>query len=159
MQQYLENLRKKPKAVRAQVAFGAAGSITAVFFLIWAFGLSDRMSVDSNDPTIAAYERDIAQKELTTRSQEAGFGSLFGQLKRGVANVIFSSESTESDQETFDDKVIDINAMIENPNAYKTKPSATATESIVVPVGEDDRTGSVILIGTTTTSNHPETSE
>lgn len=158
MQQYLENLRKKPKAVRAQVAFGTAGSITAIFFLLWAFGLSDRMSVDSNDPTIAAYERDVAQKELTTRSQEAGFGSLFGQLKRSVASIIFSNEVYEP-EDVNENKSIDINAIIENPQPKFAAP--TTSIDVLSKKNDDDakiKTGATILIGTTTTSKS-ETNE
>ncbi len=163
MQRYLDNLRKKPKAVRAQVGFAAAGSITAVFFLIWAVGLSERASVVSADPTIAEYQRQVEKAEIANKPEATGVTALFGQIKRGVAAVIFNEEKPVTEEKSLEEKVIDINAMIQNPQPRK-KPSGPATSTsdiseIVVPVGENNSVsaGSMILIGTTS-SNSAETS-
>ena len=161
MQRYFENLRKKPKAVRAQVGFVFASAITSVFFLVWAIGLADRMSVESADPTIAQYQKELAEKDRVAKSENQGISSLFGQLKRGVAAVIFNKETVEPEEKTLEDKVIDINAMIQNPQPRKAKATTTdAGPQIVVPSGDEGAaaTGSVILIGTTTSSNSAETS-
>ena len=160
MQRYFENLRKKPKAVRAQVGFVFASAITSVFFLVWAIGLADRMSVESADPTIAQYQKELAEKDRVAKSENQGISSLFGQLKRGVAAVIFNKETVEPEEKTLEDKVIDINAMIQNPQPRKVNATTDADPQIVVPSGDEGAaaTGSVILIGTTTSSNSAETS-
>jgi len=100
---------------------------------------------------------------MTAKPEVSGVTALFGQIKRGVAAVIFSGEKPTEEEKSLDDKVIDINAMLQNPQSRK-KPSTSATstedgsEVVVGAGGEESVTaGSVILIGTTTSSNSAET--
>ena len=162
MQRYLDNLRKKPKAVRAQVGFVAAGSITAIFFLIWLVGFGYRAHLDSADPTIAAYQREAEKKVAVPKQESSGIANLFGQIKRGLAGVILSNEQPIEQEKSLEDKVIDINAMIQNPQPRKKQPASATTTSEnqpnTIPIN-GTTTGSVILIGTTTSLNSPENSD
>lgn len=163
MQRYLENLRKKPKAVRAQVAFLAAGGITTVFFLIWAVGLDDRLVIESPDPTIAQFQREAKENEIKNRTEALESSGLFSQIKRGVAAVIFNDPEPTEEEKSLEAKVIDINAMINNPQPRQPQPPTSTTtddKKNDEKIKEDNSAtivGSVILIGTSTNATSSET--
>ena len=90
MRQHLDNLRERPKEVRAHVALIAAFSVTGLIFGVWVLGLGARMSVESSDPVIAQYERELAAQEAANNETETGVGAMFGNLRRGAAAIIFS---------------------------------------------------------------------
>lgn len=141
IQRYIEQLRQRPKAVRAQAAFVFATAITSVFVLIWAFNVGDRLFVESSDPAIAQLQQKQRAEEELVVTPETNAASLFGQLKRGVAAVIFNHDGAPESVEEEKSNTIDIDALLANPPAQRD-----TDEQIVVPEPEER----VILIGTST---------
>lgn len=139
IERYIEQLRQRPKEVRAQVAFVFAVSITAVCVLVWALNVGDRFMVESNDPTIARIQREQQAEETPIAAPETNVGSLLGQLRRGVAAVIFNQDAAEEPVEEEKSKTIDIDALLANPPVREE-----TNDQIVVPAPEEQ----VILIGT-----------
>ncbi len=147
MQRFIDELRQRPKAVRAQVAFVIAASVTGLMSVGWLYGLGDRLAVESADPTIARLQREQAAEQAQV-VPESDVGSIFSRLQRGAAAVIFNNDAEENGNPE-PDNTIDINALLQRPTP--SKPTPAPAEQIVVPAGTSSETeGSVILIGTST---------
>ncbi len=75
----LKNIRKKPKAVRDNIAMGIAGTFTALVFSFWLYNVPEKFSaIQEND-------------------NESSFFSLFSNIKEQAA-VVASEDVSESDE-------------------------------------------------------------
>lgn len=156
MQKYIDELRRKPKPVRSQFALLGAGLFTSVLFVGWLFSLGNLLEVESADPAIARYNREMAEKEAAEgQLTDTTVGSMFSQFRRGAAALIFS-DSAEIEEKPPETKNIDIDALLVAPRQKKPAPTPTEEE---IPTSENDAepmvssesdTGQVILIGTST---------
>lgn len=146
MQRFIDELRRRPKAVRAQAAFVIATSVTGLMFAGWLYGMSDRLTVESNDPMLAELQRQSETAERERPVPKSSVGSMFERLQRGAAALMFNQPSEDTTEAP--DKSIDIDALLRQPPAARP----AVQEQIVVPAGDDSTSteGSVILIGTTT---------
>lgn len=146
MRRHIENMRRQPKEVRAHLAFVAAGVCTSLVFAAWAFGLSGRMSLESSDPVVAEYERELASQETSVSQPDTGVGSMLDNMRRGAAAIIFSQDEESEELVEENDNSLDIEALISAPVIeHESKPN----DVIVVPPGDG---GQVILIGTSSTN-------
>ena len=157
MERLLEELRRRPKAVRAQIAFVVASSVTGLIFVLWLFGLGERIGVESADPTIAAYQREQAAATEERPLPESTIGSVFSRLQRGAAALIFNQEpAAPVDTEATTTKTIDIDALLAAPPARPTANTNGVADRVNTTTNERVGTStrlqgeSVILIGTST---------
>lgn len=171
IQEHLNNIRKKPKAVRSQYAMVAASVFTGVLALLWVTTLPGRFAVENVDPYV---QQQMAAAAVAEEERPDGVKALFASLRDGMAALIFKTEPEEEvvpeDTET---KTIDIDALLresaeaptEMPEdaamaatssagvATSTSPEnapqpAATTTTPTTPVGE------VILIGTTSSQKN-----
>lgn len=173
----LDDIRKKPKEVRAQYAFAAAGVCTALLAVLWATTLPARFAVENVDPTIA--DRIEAEKAAQAAAPEerGGIATLLGTLRDGMAALIFNTKDESSPTVVDEDapKTIDIDALLLESAATQpsdvsdtnlasgtsssTAGSATTTATSTSPTATTTppapAAGEVILIGTTTKSAEP----
>jgi len=153
MQRYVDNLREKPKEVRAQVAFVAACALGGVFALVWVSTIGDRLELDSVDPTIVAYEKRLAEEAGVTTEVDTGVGDMLGNLRRGVAGLFFSFGGDEEGNIVAEDEnTIDFDALLEE-QATQAEIEARETYGEIgrrAKTRAAEQDGQVILIGTST---------
>lgn len=173
IEEHLNNIRKKPKAVRSQYAMVAASVFTGVLALLWATTLPERFAVENVDPFV---QQQLAAAAAVEEERPDGVKALFSSLRDGMAALMFNTESEEDVvAETPDTKTIDIDALlresapVEEPPAPspETATSTEATSTPSLPPAESSASstppapttpvGEVILIGTTSSQkNVPE---
>jgi hypothetical protein len=170
IQEHLNNIRKKPKAVRSQYAMVAASVFTGVLALLWVTTLPGRFAVENVDP----YVQQQMAAAAVAEEERPDVKALFASLRDGMAALIFKTEPEEEvvpeDTET---KTIDIDALLResaeaptempedaamaatssagvatSTSSESTPQPTTATTTPTTPVGE------VILIGTTSSQKN-----
>lgn len=104
----LDELRKKPKHVRAQYAFFSAVGVTSVIGLVWLVSLSVRMDMSP-----------VIQESQT--KQSGAFSQFYDGLKGNLANSI---------------SALKITAQSETPTNTASTPAATSTASSTSVEGE-----------------------
>lgn len=176
IQEQLDTIRKKPKAVRTQYAFAAACVVTGVIAIFWAVTLPGRFAIKNVDPAVVNQMAAIEAEQASESKPEGGVSTLFETLRDGMTALIFNAEKESEVSEQEDNKTIDIEALLQQASttnaaiepqttttttdtgvASSTATSSEATTTTTTqPVATSSPTtnepvpGQVILIGTTT---------
>ena len=86
----IRNMRKKPKSTRDSIAFGSAALFAFMVFSVWAYNTPDRLATVTTDST---------RSTTNEVAGNAGFSSLFSDLREQVASVVQSFETTASTED------------------------------------------------------------
>jgi len=112
----LARLRKKPPVVRQQIAFGAAGSITAVLLLVWITGA--RTGLNQMSPA-------------SDTNESPAFSTLINQVRDQAANISGAvSEATTQIRSIDTDELLSTSATTTSSTSTNTvSPETIATSS------------------------------
>lgn len=102
----LENLRQKPKSVRAQYAFWGAFSLTAIIAAVWLVSLSVRFD-------------DMAAVPEETKENAGAFSQFYKEATENLSNVFSTLKNPPADGET---------ATTSTATATTTENAAASTE-------------------------------
>lgn len=140
-------IRRQPKAVRNNIAFGIAGTFTACVFMVWAYQLPSRLSEVT---------------EVTGGAEEVGiFSQIFDQLGEQVATVkeSFPDNAVEEGEENPLDSLVAEYRASSTSSTTALFSIASSTAATTTDVTIQPRIVRIVTTTTSTTSSSTESSQ
>jgi len=142
----IENIRRKPKAVRQRYAFVTAATFTLLVAGVWSLSLPARFNAVQQGVIITA-----SPERVSSQAASVPFSGVWSQFKQQLSNLGSQATSTASE-------VTEPGLMLDVPAATTTSSEDT---SVLLESGSTIRFGTsqpsndspTILLGTTSTTS------
>lgn len=113
---FIRNIRRQPKWKRDNIAFGIAGTFTAVIFVVWLYHMPARISAISN--------------KSSDDKSSASFSQLFSEVK-SQASTIKASVSGNTDVKNNNDVIEAENNFSSDTNSSSETTNSSSTSQVV----------------------------